>query len=461
MATAKKTTNPKSTPKTAKQEKTIENTGGRSTRVDSAIGLLKSKFKKAVTTADRYGQAVTKECIETPSFQMNLVMGGGLKVGRIHIFSGWNTTFKTGFMLLLCANAQKQGKVCAWVDTENRFDTQLALNAGVDVENLLILSEQDGDTLMEYVRALGTLPEDKKGRKTGAGKKPESDRDDDADDGDGANLDDKSSSEEVTNMDPSQGPDEDQIVGPYVDVIFIDSLSKLMPKSLLGKKFSDETMGVKARKMGEYINTMTAIMTPKDPEKPSHLTVIAANTRYHEIGPFTSAKGKSGGGENLAYQMSSEVYFKRRYFIGRSFGDSETVKNKYYYKVKGNEEASIGDSDVYGMSISFELDKTHAGLKERGRFNVFIRGVPTMGIKPGNIDRVLEVIEVAINLGVIEKGKGSYYIYDGLKFNGMRKLVEGMREMKKEEKHRWMKLEERVKEAYSMYQTGSDEEEDE
>lgn len=103
------------------------------------IEELLGRLDKA--TRDRATRAldIHYEKEEVPSIKMQAGLKGGLAYGRIHTIWGAKAAGKTSFVLMLIANAQRNGKSCAFVDVERTFDPEWAARLGVNVEELLII----------------------------------------------------------------------------------------------------------------------------------------------------------------------------------------------------------------------------------------------------------------------------------------------------------------------------------
>jgi hypothetical protein len=324
---------------------------------------------------------------------MNLAMGGGFRIGRLHVVTGWEITWKTGLLISTIANAQKQGKLCSWLDIEHRLEEELARKSGVDTSKLIIPPMQpDGNEVMKYVMTMASANEETKER--------------------------------------------------IVDVTVIDSITRLVDRYMLDRDFGKETQGHRAKKTNEYIDNLTALMAPMDPKKPSDITVFAVTTRYDKLDQYASPKGEQRGGHGIRYQAGNSVYLTRKYYTGTAIGSKPTEDP---YRVKTYN--SIGDTNVKGMMIEWHIDKGSIGLAERGRCHVAIRPMPELGLKTGEVDRVLEVVSIACRMGTIESSGSSYKIL-GEKVSGYANLIKRARKIYTEDPEAWKKLENEIKSKY-------------
>ena len=101
--------------------------------LDEFLSQLDPKLRKKITSGD------TIEIIKqkTPSVSLNHALKGGFAYGRQVMVWGNKSAGKSSFCLQMIADAQKDGKICAWIDSEASFDPEWATKLGVDVKNLI------------------------------------------------------------------------------------------------------------------------------------------------------------------------------------------------------------------------------------------------------------------------------------------------------------------------------------
>jgi len=102
--------------------------------IEEIMSRLGPKTRKRVQVASE----IEVELIPTPSIAMNKALKGGIGLGRQTLFWGNKSSGKSSFCLQLVADAQKAGRVCAWVDVEHAFDPEWAKRLGVDCSKLII-----------------------------------------------------------------------------------------------------------------------------------------------------------------------------------------------------------------------------------------------------------------------------------------------------------------------------------
>lgn len=91
------------------------------------------------------------EILPTPSFGLNRALNGGLYSGRIHVYWGPKASGKTTAALHQIAEAQRQGKICGYIDAERSFNRVWAEKCGVDVDALRYINKNIAEELAELV----------------------------------------------------------------------------------------------------------------------------------------------------------------------------------------------------------------------------------------------------------------------------------------------------------------------
>jgi recombination protein RecA len=101
--------------------------------LDDFLSQLDPKLRKRISSADSI--EIKKQ--KTPSTSLNHALKGGFAYGRQVMIWGNKSAGKSSFCLQMIADAQKDGKICAWIDSESSFDPDWATKLGVDVKNLI------------------------------------------------------------------------------------------------------------------------------------------------------------------------------------------------------------------------------------------------------------------------------------------------------------------------------------
>jgi recombination protein RecA len=103
------------------------------TTVEEAMALLDPKIRKRLAT----GVGIKTEFQPTPSPGLNRALGGGFPYGRQVLLWGSKSSAKSSLCLQTIAMAQKEGKLCAWIDAEMSYDEEWATSLGVDTSQLI------------------------------------------------------------------------------------------------------------------------------------------------------------------------------------------------------------------------------------------------------------------------------------------------------------------------------------
>lgn len=101
--------------------------------VEEVLAQLDPKLRKRLGT----GEGVTFEYQPTPSYGLNRALGGGLPYGRQVLIWGSKSSAKSSMCLQMIAMAQKEGKICAWIDSEMSYSEDWAKQLGVDPTKLI------------------------------------------------------------------------------------------------------------------------------------------------------------------------------------------------------------------------------------------------------------------------------------------------------------------------------------
>lgn len=103
------------------------------TTVEEALAQLDPKIRKRIGT----GEGIKIEIQPTPSAGLNRALGGGFPYGRQVLLWGSKSSAKSSLCLQMIGMAQKEGKLCAWIDAEMSYDEEWAKKLGVDTSQLI------------------------------------------------------------------------------------------------------------------------------------------------------------------------------------------------------------------------------------------------------------------------------------------------------------------------------------
>jgi len=323
--------------------------------IDDAILSIEKTYGKGSIMKLGNGVVHDIESIPTGALSLDHALGiGGIPRGRVTEVYGPESSGKTTLCLHIIAEAQKLGGLAAFIDAEHALDVNYAKKLGVDTPNLLISQPDFGEQALEITDTL--------------------------------------------------------VRSNALDIIVIDSVAALVPRSEIEGEMGDAPMAMQARLMSQALRKLTGAISK------SKTAVVFINQLRSKIGVMFGNPETTTGGNALKFYASIRIDIRR---IGAIKDGDQVIGNRTKVKIVKSKVAPPF------KQVEFDI--------------LYDEGISKTG----------DLIDLGVNHGIIKKS-GAWFTYGEDRFQGREGFRQKLREMEDVQK----KLEQEVREKLGMKKNG-------
>lgn len=273
-----------------------------------AVAQIKKQFGDgAIMSLGKHSSEREVSVIRTGALALDIALGiGGLPRGRIVEIYGPESSGKSTLATHVVANAQKNGGVAAYIDAEHALDPSYAARIGVNIDDLLISQPDSGEEALNIAEMLAR--------------------------------------------------------SNAIDVIVIDSVAALVPKSELEGDIGDQFVGLQARLMSQALRKLTSALAK------SNTCAIFINQIREKIGVMYGNPETTTGGRALKFYSSIRLDIRRT--AGIKGPDNSEIGNRVKVKVSKNKMAPPFQVAEFDILFNEGISRTGSAIDMATEFNI-------------------------------------------------------------------------------------------